>query len=132
MPKHGAAEQSNMSNDYERIGGGRAVAGVVDHFYELVLSDPDLSPFFVDVDMARLKRHQVLLISQALGGPAAYDGRDLGAAHAGMAITEDHFGRVVNHLVAALTDAGVEPEIIERVGATLGASKADIVTTGVA
>jgi hemoglobin len=131
MPKHVAVEGTGAASDYERIGGGRAVAGVVDEFYELVLSDPSLAPFFHDVDMARLKRHQVMLISQALGGPVSYDGRALGEAHAGMGISNDDFGRVVGHLVTAMSGAGVTPDIIERVGGALGAAKADIVTAEV-
>lgn len=131
MPKHVAVEGTGAASDYDRIGGGRAVAGVVDEFYELVLSDPSLAPFFHDVDMARLKRHQVMLISQALGGPVTYDGRALGAAHAGMGINNDHFGRVVGHLVTAMSGAGVTPDVIERVGGALGAAKADIVTAEV-
>ena len=31
--------------------------------------------------MVRLKRHQVALVSQVMGGPVAYEGRDLRAAH---------------------------------------------------
>jgi hemoglobin len=131
MPKHVAVDQTSAASDYEKIGGGRAVAGVVEEFYELVLSDSSLAPFFHDVDMSRLKRHQVLLISQVLGGPASYDGRDLGRAHAGMGISDDNFGRVVDHLVTAMTDAGVTTDIIERVGGVLGAAKADIVTAEV-
>lgn len=131
MPEHVAVDRAGAASDYEKVGGGRAVAGVVDHFYELVLSDPSLAPFFHDVDMARLKRHQVLLVSQALGGPVTYDGRALGEAHAGMDISNDNFGRVVDHLVTAMSNAGVTPDIIERVGGVLGAAKPDIVTAEV-
>ena len=130
MPEHVAAAESHAASDYDRIGGGRAVAGVVDHFYELVLADSSLAPFFDGIDMARLKRHQVLMVSQVMGGPAAYDGRELGEAHAGMGITSEHFDRVVVHLVTALTKAGVEPDIIERVGEALGGAQPAIVTAG--
>jgi hemoglobin len=131
MPKHVAVEQNGAASDYDKIGGGPAVAGVVDEFYDLVLSDSSLAPFFHDVDMVRLKRHQAMLISQALGGPVTYEGRALGAAHAGMGISNENFGRVVDHLVTAMSDAGVTPDIIERVGGALGAAKGDIVTAEV-
>jgi hemoglobin len=55
-------------SDYDMVGGGPAVSAVVNDFYERVLSDPQLAPYFEGVDLARLKRHQVLLISQVLGG----------------------------------------------------------------
>lgn len=120
---------TSATSDYELIGGGAAVKAVVDHFYELVLHDPQLAPFFTDVDMAGLKRHQALLISQVLGGPAEYDGRELREAHAGMPITGEDFKQVVTHLVTAMQQAGVPAEIIDRVGATLVETEPDIVTT---
>jgi hemoglobin len=120
------SEQRAVS-DYEQVGGGTAVTAVVDSFYEKVLADPQLTGYFEDVDLPRLKRHQVLLISQVLGGPAQYDGRDLAVAHAGLGITSDDFGRVVEHLVATLQGAAVPPDIIERVGTTLAGTERDIV-----
>jgi hemoglobin len=126
MTEH--APDANGTSDYERVGGNAAVSAVVTRFYELVLGDSQLAPFFESVDMARLKRHQVLLISQVLGGPAEYDGRALREAHAGMRITPTHFEAVAKHLVAALEEAGVEQDVIERVGVALGATQEDIVT----
>ncbi len=122
------AQATDAATDYERVGGGPAVTEVVRQFYELVLADPQLQDFFTDVDMTRLKRHQVLLVSQVLGGPAGYDGRDLAEAHAGLDISSDDFGRVVQHLTAALEESGVEPDIIGRVGAALAGTEPDIVT----
>jgi hemoglobin len=114
-------------SDYDSVGGAPAVTAVVDRFYQLVLADPQLSGYFDGVDLARLKRHQVLLVSQVLGGPAQYDGRDLATAHAALDVTPAHFGRVVEHLVAAMQEAGVPPEIIERVGGVLAKTEPDIV-----
>jgi hemoglobin len=122
------AHATDAATDYERVGGGPAVAEVVRRFYELVLADPQLQHYFVDVDMTRLKRHQVLLVSQVLGGPAEYDGRDLAEAHAGLNIGNDDFGRVVQHLTAALEESGVDSDIIGRVGAALAGTAPDIVT----
>lgn len=117
----------DAGSDYERVGGGPAVTAVVDRFYQTVLADPQLSGYFDDVNMTRLKRHQVLLVSQVLGGPAQYDGRDLAAAHSSLDVTATDFGRVVDHLVAAMQEAAVPPDIIERVGATLAKTEPDIV-----
>ena len=114
-------------SDYDRIGGGRAVSAVVDKFYGSVLADAQLAPFFDGLDMGRLKRHQVLLISQVMGGPVEYDGRNLRDAHDGMNITRDQFGRVVDHLVTALKDASVPDDVIGRLGTQLGAAEQDVV-----
>jgi hemoglobin len=117
-------------SDYEAVGGGPAVSAVVNDFYERVLRDPKLSHYFEGVDLPRLKRHQVLLVTQVLGGPNGYDGRPLGEAHEGLGITSDEFSTVVGHLAAAMTDAGVPDDIIARAGAAVVATEPDIVESG--
>lgn len=116
-------------SDYERVGGGAAIGSVVDRFYELVLGDQRLATFFTDTDLPRLKRHQVLLVSQVMGGPAEYEGGELREAHAGIDVTDADFGLVVSYLAQALHEAGVEQEIVDRVGATLAATRDDVVGT---
>jgi hemoglobin len=99
----------------------------VNDFYERVLGDPQLAPYFEGVDLARLKRHQVLLISQVLGGPANYEGRPLDQAHAGLGISHDDLAAVVGHLVAAMREAGVPEDIIMRAIAVVASTEPDIV-----
>jgi hemoglobin len=125
---HNGAEHE--ASDYQRVGGGPAVAAVVDRFYQLILADDRLVTFFSDTNLPQLKRHQVLLISQVLGGPAGYDGRDLREAHAGLQISREDFGQVVSYLVQALQEAGVERDIIARVGTELAATEGDVIVAG--
>ena len=120
---------TQAQSDYERIGGGTAVKAVVDRFYELILADGRLVGFFDGADMPSLKRHQVLLISQVLGGPANYDGQDLREAHAHLDISLDDYLNVVSHLVQAMVENRVPPEIIERVGEALAETQRDVVTS---
>ncbi|WP_020579401.1 group I truncated hemoglobin [Actinopolymorpha alba] len=129
MAKH--VSESTTPSDYDRIGGASAVGAVVERFYELVRSDPKLDPFFTTVDMPRLKRHQVLLISQVLGGPAEYAGKDLSTAHADLKITRADFQLVASYLVTALEEANVDPDIIGRVGGALATTEKDVVNVGV-
>ncbi|MFO7279757.1 MAG: group 1 truncated hemoglobin [Thermoanaerobacterales bacterium] len=120
------------ASHYERLGGAPAVREAVDRFYDRVLGDPELAHYFTDVDMPRLKRHQVLLLSQVLGGPARYDGRELGEAHRGLGISSAHYDRVVDHLVAVLTDMGADEAALADAGNVLAGVKPDIVEDGVA
>jgi hemoglobin len=92
-----------------------------------VLADDELAPYFTDVDLARLKRHQVLLLSQVLGGPTAYDGRELGDAHRGLGITDAQYDKVVAHLVSVLVELGADDEAIAAAGSVVAAVKPDIV-----
>jgi hemoglobin len=118
-----------VQSDYEMIGGGRAVSAVVRDFYDRVLADPELAPFFEGIDMGPLRRHQTLLVSQVLGGPAEYDGRELAEAHDGLDIGRGDFQAVVVHLVRALEAAGVPDDIVGRVVGALAAHEKDVVTT---
>ena len=79
---------------YDAIGGGPAVRAAVDDFYARVLADPQLAPFFTGVDLKHLKAHQRAFIAATIGGPEIYQGRDMAAAHAGLAITDSDFDAV--------------------------------------
>jgi hemoglobin len=113
---------------YDSIGGGPAVRAAVDDFYARVLADPQLAPFFTDVDLQHLKAHQRAFIAAAIGGPEIYQGRDMAAAHAGLAITDADFDAVVGHLVDTLTGLGVPQETIGQIGGALAPLRGDIVT----
>ena len=117
-------------SDYDAIGGGPAVSAVVNDFYERVLGDPRLAPYFEGIDMPQLKRHQVLLVTQVLGGPNNYDGRPLADAHAGLGVDHDDFAAVAGHLTGAMRDAGVPEDILMRAIAVVAATEPDIVKSG--
>lgn len=131
-----AGDQIDMTevpmSHYDRMGGAPTIREAVDRFYELVLADAELAPYFTDTDLAQVKRHQVLLLSQVLGGPTAYDGRALGDAHRGLGITELHYDKVVDHLVGVLVDLGADDEAIAAAGSVIAAVKPDIVESGAA
>ncbi|SOD70856.1 hemoglobin [Jatrophihabitans sp. GAS493] len=104
---------------YDSIGGAPAVQATVDEFYRRVLADPTLAPIFADSDIQRLKAHQRSFIAAAVGGPEIFAGRDLGAAHAGLEISDADFDAVVAHLVDTLTSLGVSDSAIGEIGAKL-------------
>lgn len=113
---------------YEQIGGADSVSAAVDDFYERVLTDASLAPYFEDTDVTKLKGHQRAFIAAALGGPEPYEGRSMGEAHAKLKISAEAFGSVVNHLVATLKSLGVDDETIAAIGAKLAPLQTDIVT----
>jgi len=113
---------------YEALGADIGIRKAVDDFYARVVADPQLQPFFADVDMTTLRRHQVDMLVAATGGPRQYDGRDMAAAHAGKGITSAAFGRVVGHLVATLESLGVDGQTVDSVVATLAPLESSIVT----
>jgi hemoglobin len=113
---------------YESIGGAPAVAAAVDDFYRRVLGDASLAPYFTGVDLARLQSHQRSFIAAAIGGSEIYAGRDMGAAHAGLGITDADFDAVVGHLVDTLSGLGVPPATIGEIGEKLAPLRGQIVS----
>ena len=121
-------QRSGAAADYQVIGGAETVRDVVDRLYAAVLGDPELAGYFGGVDIARLKRHQALLLTRLLGGPNGYDGRDLTTAHAGLWISDAHFARVGGHLLAALSAAGAPERVLTAISATLASVRTSVVT----
>jgi hemoglobin len=113
---------------YERLGQEVGIRTAVDDFYVRVVGDPQLAHHFEGIDLPRLRRHQTALLVQVTGGPVEYSGRELAEGHAGLGITPADFDRVVDHLVATLTDLGVSAEDIAAVGAALTEHRDDIIT----
>ena len=113
---------------YQTLGGASAIAAAVDIFYERVLADPALAPAFAGIPIDRLKHHQRAFLTRALGGPTYYAGHDMRTAHAGLAITNEHFDRVAQHLTDTLTELGVGAVIVAQVIAGIAPLRAEIVT----
>lgn len=116
---------------YERVGGRPAVKAVVERFYERVLADRNLTHYFTGLDeagMTQLKRHQVAMVSQVLGGPREYTGRELGEAHEALKITAIDYRRVSHLLVGTLWEFKVPEDIIFEVSEVL-ASLQDVVAS---
>lgn len=118
-----------MSTLYERVGGQAAIVAAVDGLYDRILLDPELEPFFHGVDMATQSRKMISLLAHAFGGPEALQGRNLRDAHRGLVargLTHQHFDAVVGHLQRTLENLGIAAEIREEVGATIEATRADV------
>lgn len=130
MAENTMGSTSATASHYDRLGGAESIRAAVDRFYAAVLDDPELAGYFTDIDVARLKRHQVLLLGQVLGGPQNYDGRDLGEAHRGLGITDGHYGKVVRHLVTVFTEMGAAADTIAAAGEVLDNVKPQIVEEG--
>ncbi|MCR9141623.1 MAG: group 1 truncated hemoglobin [bacterium] len=89
------------NNLYEELGGKPTFEALVDYFYAQVLLDFELKPFFENIDMKRLRDHQVQFLAAIAGGPAKRE-VDMAKAHKGRGINEAAFNRVAGHLVKAM------------------------------
>lgn len=107
-----STEQATL---YERIGGEAAVAVLIDRFYDKLVADPELAPFFRSASLEKLRRMQREFFAAALDGPQAYSGLTLSQAHAGRGITPGHFNRYVGHLLETLSELGLPKRDIHAV-----------------
>ena len=112
---------------YERLGGKEAITAVVDDFVGRVAADNRINGFFAKANIPRLKMHLVNQICEASGGPCKYKGKDMKSAHAGMGVTSEAFGALVEDLVAALDKFKVGATEKNELLSVLGPMKGDIV-----
>jgi hemoglobin len=117
-----------MQTLLEQLGGREAVELVVASFYEKVLADPLLKPYFRGVQMSRLYKNQADFFCAALGQPEAYKGRDMRSLHAGMNIGDEEFDAVAVHLTNALAECGVAKPEIDTVVGLIAPLRTEIVT----
>ncbi len=118
-----------MTTLYEAIGGDESIASAVEIFYERVLADPLLRPFFTKTPLSRLKAHQQAFLAQALGGPVAYTGLSMREAHQGRDIADAHFDRIARHLADTLASLGAPEELVAKIIAGIEPLRTEIVTS---
>lgn len=116
-----------MDGLYDSLGGDDGLRTAVAVFYARVTADPELAPYFADVDLDRLRAHQRAFLMAALDGPTLFTGRPLEAAHAGRGITDEHFDRLVDHFAATLGDLGGAPSVVALVRERMEALRARVV-----
>jgi hemoglobin len=112
---------------YESIGGSTAVEAAVEKFYTRLTSDPEIAVFFERADMDELATRQRMFLTAALGGPDAYEGRDMRAAHAHLQITDADFDLFLDCLAASLADLGATPARCDEVLEALEPLRLEIV-----
>jgi hemoglobin len=100
---------------FERVGGEQAIAELIHEFYDRVLVDPELKPFFKDTSVDKLRRMQREFFSAALDGPITYTGRPLSHVHHGRGITKHHLARYVDHLIDTLRGRGINDQDVQDI-----------------
>ncbi|WP_311173183.1 truncated hemoglobin [Halobellus ordinarius] len=100
---------------YERLGGRDGISAVVDEFYDRLVEDESLGPFFEDADLERLRRTQTDFLCEAAGGPETYDAEPVREAHLHVPFTEAHIARAVEILSETLDEYEVPDEDAEKV-----------------
>lgn len=113
---------------YDSIGGSTAVSEAVEKFYTKLTADPEIAVLFESADLDALTSRQRMFLTAALGGPDAYEGRDMRAAHAHLPISDADFDLFLDHLADALSDLGTPPDRCAEVLESLAPLRLEIVT----
>ncbi|AWB26885.1 truncated hemoglobin [Halococcoides cellulosivorans] len=114
---------------YDRLGGEAGIRTVVDDFYDRLVADEKLGPFFDGADLDRLRETQTAFLCEAAGGPQRYDGPPVREAHLDVPFEPAHIERAITILSATLADAGVPEEDADRVVGAVGATQAELLAT---
>lgn len=126
-----SAEQQTL---FERVGGEQKIEEFIHEFYDRVLADPELKPFFKNTSMDKIRRMQREFFSAALDGPITYSGRPLNHIHHGRGITQNHFALYVGHLLDTLQVQGINEQdvqaIISRINTYVNDITGDIGSAG--
>jgi len=98
----------------ERAGGVAAFVRLVDAFYVRVEADEVLRPMYPE-DLAPGKRHLAMFLAQYFGQVGAYsDERGhprLRMRHAAFPIDAEAAGRWADHMLAAIAEQGLAPDV---------------------
>ena len=100
---------------YERVGGEQTIRELIHEFYDHVIADPELKPFFKNTSMKKLRRMQREFFSAALDGPIIYTGKPLSHVHHGRGITKHHFALFVGHLIDTLQELGISDQDVQDI-----------------
>lgn len=121
-----------MATLFEQLGADDALEALVKKFYQLVLIDPLLQPFFIGNDMDKLMAHQRMFLKYVLNGAPKYQGRSIAEAHRPMVerlgLTDVHFDQVVVHLVTALKKLGAQDATIASVVEIVETTRDDVLS----
>jgi hemoglobin len=99
---------------YDRLGGSNGISDLVVEFYERVLNDPLLVPFFKHTSMQHLRTMQQEFFTIATGGPSEVV-LPLKVAHGGRGIADKQYQRFVEHLLTTLEGRGLEPGDVDAI-----------------
>jgi hemoglobin len=114
---------------YDQLGGEQAITATVGMFYEKIMNDGELAPFFEGLDMNKQINKQIAFMTMAFGGPHDYDGRALREAHSRLVakgLGHDQFVRVAGHLQSTLETLEVPADLIGRVMTIVGSTENEV------
>jgi hemoglobin len=110
------------------MGGQPGIDKVVDASVDAYLADPRIKALFSESNIDRVRAEFKVQFCQVAGGPCAYAGHDMAAAHKGLHLTNADFNAVVEDLQVAMGKVGIGFATQNRFLARLAPMQHDVVT----
>lgn len=112
---------------YQRLGGAKGIARIVDDIIAAHLVNPLVKPRFQNAkDLENLRKTAREFFCMGAGGPEAYTGKDMRTAHTGMNISEQEYLAVMDDVMGALAKNGIGEDGKRDVLAILYSLKGEI------
>lgn len=111
---------------YERVGGAAAVRGLVERFYDLMESDPEVAPLRAmhARDLGPMRDKLADFLTGWLGGPNLYfereDSRCMGSVHRPYPIDNAIREQWLSCMHRALDESGIPPDLQSQMRNALG------------
>ena len=113
---------------YQQLGGAEGIARLVDDLVAAHLSNPIIKTRFENIkDLDHAKQMAREFFSAGSGGPQAYTGKDMLAAHKGMNISEQEYLAAMDDIVGAMNKNGIDDDAKKDVIAILYSLKGEII-----
>jgi hemoglobin len=116
---------------YDRLGGEAALQAAVILFYEKMMADPSVAPFFDGLDLDTLIRKQIAFMTVAFGGPHHYTSHSLRISHArlvGKGLGDAHYDAMLQHLRSTLAELDVDRQVASEIVALVEARRAEVLS----
>ena len=110
------------------MGGQPGIDKIVDLSMDAYLVDPRIKAIFDQSNIERMRAEFKVQFCQVAGGPCAYAGHDMTAAHKGLHLSNADFNAVVEDLQGAMDKTGVGFATQNRFLARLAPMQHQVVT----
>ncbi len=99
------AQQSSL---YSRLGEQTGISTIVDNLLFNIAEDKKIIHHFEQVDIDRFREKLIEHLCELSEGPCRYDGDSMKVVHAGMGISAAEFDSLVDDLMDAMEEAGID------------------------
>lgn len=100
---------------FKNIGGIEGMQRFLDRVYDLIAVDARLKKFFQGRNLIAIKDAQRVYITELIGGPKVYKGRDLVEVHKTLGVDDYYFDCFLMNCEKALSGLGLEDQTIDEV-----------------